>query len=97
MTQGRTGNRATEKGTAKKPFTLKTVTLPHRDWDMDALIVHVGFAASLTEARRLLAQGAVRYNGSKAGDFETVRVATGAELRVGKKQVATLLVETEDD
>ena len=92
MTQGRTSDHATEKGTAKQQFAYKTVRLPRRDWDLDALLLYCRFAGSLTEARRLLQQGAVSYNDQKVGDYETVRVNEGSILRVGKKRIAVLVV-----
>ena len=96
MTQGRTGERATPKGTAKQQFSMKRIIVDRRAWPGDELIVHCGFASSLTEARRLLQQGAVSFDGRKIEDWENATVSrsrTGSMLRVGKRRMAVLIYE----
>ena len=94
MTQGRVGDRATPYGVAKFPFVLKYLSVDKRGWNSDELIVHCGFASSLSEARRLLQQGAVRFDDRKIEDWEVVSVSrTGSTLRVGKRRFAVLRYE----
>ncbi len=58
------------------------------------LVVAAGFAASNSEARRLLRQGAVSINDQTLADEEaSVEVKTGDVLRVGKRRFGRILVE----
>ena len=55
------------------------------------LVAGAGLAASNSEARRLIAQGAVSLDGDKITDVDAhVRIATGQVLRVGKRRFARL-------
>jgi len=57
------------------------------------LIVHCGFAASTSEARRLVAQGGVSLNGEPIADSSAeVTPASGALLKVGKRKFAKIVL-----
>lgn len=57
------------------------------------LIADAGLAASRSEARRLIAQGAVSLDGDKVTDADAhLKVADGQVLRVGKRRFAQLAV-----
>lgn len=59
-------------------------------WIMD-LLKHVGAVASSSEARRLISEGAVSYEGNKITDFKAhVSVASGSILKVGKHRIYKL-------
>ena len=53
------------------------------------LIHETGFASSKSQARRLIQQGAVRFNGKRITDVET-RVDSGGVLQVGKRHFLKL-------
>ncbi|BAS28326.1 tyrosine--tRNA ligase [Limnochorda pilosa] len=56
-----------------------------------ALLVQAGLAASNSEARRLIAQGAVRLDGEPVADTDrNVTVRDGAVLQVGRRRFARL-------
>jgi len=58
------------------------------------LITLCGFAASTSEAMRLVRQGGVTLDGRAVSDEKgKVQVATGAVLKVGKRRFARLIVE----
>ena len=57
------------------------------------LVAGAGLAASNSEARRLIQQGAVSLDGEKITDVDAhVRIATGQILRVGKRRFARLVL-----
>ena len=51
------------------------------------MIQREGFVVSLSQARRLVHQGAVRLNGETIKDIDTEIVPDGQTLQVGKKSV----------
>jgi tyrosyl-tRNA synthetase len=58
-----------------------------------ALITHAGFAASGSDARRLVTQGAVTIDETKVSDpAAKVEVATGQVLKVGKRRFGRIVV-----
>jgi len=62
------------------------------------LVAGAGLAASNSEARRLIAQGAVSLDGEKITDVDAhVRIATGQILRVGKRRFARLVLPEKND
>jgi len=61
------------------------------------LVAGAGLAASNSEARRLIQQGAVSLDGEKITDVDAhVRIATGQVLRVGKRRFARLVLPDRD-
>ncbi len=54
------------------------------------ILVEAGLAGSRGEARRLIAQGAVRVDGNRVGD-EPVALADGAIVQVGRRRFAKLV------
>lgn len=58
------------------------------------LLLLAGLAASTSEARRLITQGAVKLNEEKVTDFNTkVAISTGMIIRAGKRKFARVIVE----
>ncbi len=55
--------------------------------DMPALLVSAGLAASASEARRLIGQGAVRINGSKVALIKFEGLNNGDVVQVGKRKI----------
>ncbi len=53
--------------------------------DLIKIIVSAGYAPSNSEARRLIAQGAVKVNGVQIYDFQAVEIKKGHVMQVGKK------------
>ncbi len=53
--------------------------------DLIKIIVSAGYAPSNSEARRLIAQGAVKVNGVQIYDFQAVEIKKGDVIQVGKK------------
>lgn len=53
--------------------------------DIIKIITNVGFAPSNSEARRLVAQGAVKVNGKKIESLNDVNIQNGDVIQVGKK------------
>ena len=80
----------------KLPDDLPEVTIPPGDIGdgpirIVRLITVCDFAPSNSEARRLVAQGAVRLNGERIDDVDAaVLVEDGATLQVGKRRFARL-------
>lgn len=60
--------------------------------DMARLLARAGLAASTSEARRLLMQGAVRVNGAKLGELKTEGLRSGDVLQAGKVRAVRLLL-----
>lgn len=52
--------------------------------DAVRLLVELGFSSSNSEARRLISQGALRINGSKADTFKIVGLCDGDVIQAGK-------------
>jgi tyrosyl-tRNA synthetase len=58
------------------------------------LLLLAGLAASTSEARRLVTQGAVKLNEEKITDFSTkVAISTGMIIRAGKRKFARVVVK----
>ena len=73
----------------KLPTDLETKAIAADSMLLGKLIAEVGFASSNSEARRLIKQGAVSWNGDKVKD-DTIEVTLPAEpvvLQVGKRRV----------
>ncbi len=76
------------------PTDLETRTAPRSPMGIVALIKHVGFATSNSEARRLVQQGGVTVAGEKITDPQTDIAFDGQTvLKVGKRRVCKLAVE----
>lgn len=68
------------------PDRMPEVTLPEGTLVVE-LMVREGLAESQSDARRLIAGGAVRFNDEKIGDYRfVIPPADGAVLRVGKRR-----------
>jgi tyrosyl-tRNA synthetase len=65
------------------PTDLPEVTLPG-PVDLSALLVTLKAAKSLSEARRLIGQGAVSLDGERLNGTEQLSPKTAGTLRVGK-------------
>ena len=77
------------------PADMVTHTVTEADTPLFALIVHVGFAPSNAEARRLIQQGGVSFNDQKLTD-PAARVKltpTPAILKVGKRRVCRVRLD----
>ena len=77
----------------RTPHAPPVVTIDEKSSEMwiCRLIREVGFASSTSEARRLVAQGAVRVDGERVGvDFQ-FRAGVNALLEVGRKKLATVV------
>jgi tyrosyl-tRNA synthetase len=74
------------------PEEMPTLELPEGDpVHLPALIAGAGFAPSTSEARRLIAGGAVRLDGERVDDVDVSRERlAGATLQVGKRRFARL-------
>jgi tyrosyl-tRNA synthetase len=59
------------------------------------LLKEIGFAASTSEARRLVAQGAVRVDGEAVDVSFRFRRGVNSLLEVGRRRVATVTFENE--
>jgi tyrosyl-tRNA synthetase len=67
------------------PVDIPEKKVRHAEWQTDALLVELGLAASKSEARRLIAQGAVRINQQKF-DAETITPQAGDTIQAGKRK-----------
>jgi tyrosyl-tRNA synthetase len=65
-------------------FALPETFIGEDGADMPALLVSAGLAASTSEARRLIGQGAVRVNGSKVSSIMLDGLKSGDVVQVGK-------------
>jgi tyrosyl-tRNA synthetase len=74
------------------PEEMPTLELPEGDpVHLPALIAGAGFAPSTSEARRVIAGGAVRLDGERVDDVDVSRARlAGATLQVGKRRFARL-------
>jgi tyrosyl-tRNA synthetase len=72
-------------------FTLDSSLIVDGKTDIVCLLVQLGFAASKSEARRLVVQGAVRINGEKAADIFVPAMNTGDIIQAGKLKYAKLI------
>ncbi len=75
------------------PEDIPTFTLPDEDPVSIPHLVHAaGLSSSVGEARRLLAQGAIKLNGSKLADEQVARATlAGDVLQVGKRRFVELV------
>ena len=75
------------------PDALRGMAGPVR---LSRLIVAAGLAPSNSEARRLIAQGGVRFDGARLDDPEcTVTLRDGVVVQVGRRRVARLRIARE--
>lgn len=73
------------------PEEMPERNVPDEPVPVARLLVHVGMAASLTEARRLVGQGAVRLDGERLTDpGALVAPGDGSVLRVGRRRFVRL-------
>jgi tyrosyl-tRNA synthetase len=72
-------------------FTLDGSLIVDGKTDIVSLLVQLGFAASKSEARRLVSQGAVRINGEKAADLFAPAMKAGDIIQAGKLKFAKLM------
>jgi tyrosyl-tRNA synthetase len=79
----------------KPPEHPEEAVLPEGDpVHMPRLLVDTGLAASTSDARRLLAQGAIRLDGEVLSDLDVPRARlAGALLQAGRRRFARLLGE----
>lgn len=70
--------------------SAKTFKTQKTDWDLTDLLVESGAAASKSQARRLVSQGAVEVNG--VGQKAHVTVKNGDIIKVGKKTFIKVVV-----
>ncbi len=76
------------------PTDLETKTAPQSPIGILDLVRHVGFAASNSEARRLVTQGAVTFAGQKITDPQAkITLDEPAVLKVGKRRVCRVVFE----
>lgn len=76
------------------PDVLTEVALPPGDLVTLPMVIRDAFGVSASEARRLIAQGAVRVDGDRVGVEELPRHSlAGRVLRVGKRRFALLVDE----
>jgi tyrosyl-tRNA synthetase len=73
----------------QEPEVIEDATVPYGQYKLSRLLADVpGLASSVAEARRLIAQGAVRVNGDRVNDpnFSVDLTEAGREvvLQVGK-------------
>lgn len=64
-------------------------------FDLARIVVAARFAPSSSEARRLVAQGAVRVNGERMDSVSTTAIEEGAVIQVGKKHFAKITMHRE--
>ncbi len=76
-----------------KEFKLPKEMYENGNIDMPELLVQLGFSASKSEARRLVAQGAVRINGVKLEDCMVSGIKDGDVLQAGKLKFAKLILD----
>lgn len=77
----------------ERPEEMVDVELNQAEWNIVDLVVTAEFAASKSEARRLVEQGGVKLNDAKIEETTTVTVASGDVLQVGKRKFAKLQVK----
>jgi len=77
------------------PSDIQTKVAPSSPIGIIALIRHVGFAKSNSEARRLIEQGGVSFDGNKLRDPNTeIEIGDGEKvLTVGKRRVCKVAVD----
>ena len=61
--------------------------------DAVRLLVELGFSSSNSEARRLISQGALRINGSKADTFKIVGLCDGDVIQAGKLKFVKIRIK----
>ena len=75
------------------PSEIETKTVSHAPLPMVDLIVEAGFAESKSDARRLIAQGGVEFDGQKVTDTKAQAAISGTPLlKVGKRRVCKVQV-----
>lgn len=75
------------------PSDMQTKAVPQSPIGIVALVVHVGFASSNNEARRLVQQGGVTFADQKIADPKAQVSITGESvLKVGKRRVCKVVV-----
>lgn len=72
-------------------FTLDKSLVVEGKIDVVSLLVKLGYAQSKSEARRLIAQGAVRVNGNKLADYFISEMKPGDIVQAGKLKYAKLV------
>ncbi len=71
----------------KGSFEFDTTPVPMMRVRLDYLLVESGFASSVTQANRLIMQGAVKIRGEKTFDkIELLRTDEAIPVRVGKRE-----------
>jgi tyrosyl-tRNA synthetase len=83
-----------QKRTAHEPKPVQVRTSADDVW-ICQLLKEIGFAASTSEARRLVAQGAVRVDGQAVDVSFRFRRGVNSLLEVGRRRVATVTFEGE--
>ncbi len=79
------------------PEDAPTVVVPSNEQTALDLVMAAGLAPSKSEARRLIAQGAVELDGSVLKDAnERITVRSGSQLRVGKHRFAKIVLADND-
>lgn len=66
----------------EEDMTEKSLTKKH--WQVADLLMEIGAAASKSQARRLLDQGAIKLDGMRL-DADEVGITNGSRLQVGKR------------
>ena len=75
------------------PTDMPEVKVPAASMNVVDLVMAAGFAPSKSEARRLVAQGAVSLDDRKLGDIDAaVTLTNGAVLKVGKRRFGRIVV-----
>jgi tyrosyl-tRNA synthetase len=83
-----------QKRTPHEPSRVQVRTNAGELW-ICQLLKEIGFAASTSEARRLVAQGAVRVDGEAVDVSFRFRRGVNSLLEVGRRRVATVTFENE--
>lgn len=78
-----------------KPTTIPEHAITSSELTIPSELIKLGVADSLSNARRLIAQGGVRINDAKV-DQETVTVHDGDLLQIGKKHIYRLRVASDN-
>jgi tyrosyl-tRNA synthetase len=75
-----------QKGEVPEKVEEATVEAPENRLRIDKLMARVGLAGSVSDAGRMIKQGAVRVNGATVRDPTTVLdISTSVTLQVGRK------------
>ncbi|MBF2755122.1 MAG: tyrosine--tRNA ligase [Gammaproteobacteria bacterium AqS3] len=85
------------RGALPQDVELRRIEVGEEGIELDVLLKQLGLVTSLSEARRMVQQGAVRIDAERIGDAAlNLRVGFSALLRVGKRRFARVELEEMD-